>query len=45
MPIPWNREKYYENEIIAKYDFALKTICEKNNLPHTYMADLLNKNI
>ena len=39
-PIPWNRDKYYKNEYIQKYNQTLKVICKENEV---YFIDLFHK--
>ena len=43
MPVPWNRNKSYENAIIAKYDNLIKEVCKENKLLFIPMFELLNK--
>lgn len=31
-PIPWNKDKFYKNEYIKKYDEIIKLVCKNNNL-------------
>lgn len=42
MPIPWDRTKYYENEIIRKYDQAISDVCKKNGIPFVSVIEVLN---
>lgn len=42
-PTPWNTDFLYKNKDIQEYNRAIKSSCEKNNLPFIEMYDLLNK--
>jgi lysophospholipase L1-like esterase len=33
MPVPWRTEIYYSNDMIEKYNSALKKFCVKNSIP------------
>ncbi len=43
MPIPWNETKFYENEIIQKYDKVIEKVATENSLKYIPMFDLLNE--
>ncbi len=40
-PIPWNKEAYYKNEDIKKYNIIIKELCSSNNLLFIELYDLL----
>ncbi len=42
MPIPWGKEKYYENDVILQYDSVIRQICQKSNILYIHMFDLLD---
>lgn len=41
MPIPWAKEKYYDNESIQKYDDVVRSFCELNKLSFISMRGVL----
>lgn len=43
MPIPWAKNKYYDNENVNQYNSVVKSFCEENNLSFVDMLDLLDK--
>ena len=44
MPIPWAKEKFYDNENIAKYNLTLEKAAREHGLPFINLLDLLNAN-
>lgn len=42
MPIPWSKEKYYDNESVRKYDNTVRTFAESNGLLFISMQGVLN---
>lgn len=38
-PIPWNKNKSYKNEIIKKFNEAIKEICDKESIPFIEVLD------
>ena len=42
MPIPWDKIKYYENEIIRGYDQAISDVCKRNSIPFVGLFGLLD---
>jgi lysophospholipase L1-like esterase len=43
MPIPWDANKYYQNNIIKLYDKAIEEICIEKKLLYISLFDLLGK--
>jgi|SRR3989344_1772791 len=43
-PIPWNKQKYYDNENLKLFRDIIKQFCEKSNISVIDMLDLLNNN-
>lgn len=43
IPIPWDKEKYYDNENISLYNDAIKDICEKEKVAFCDMAGVVEK--
>lgn len=41
MPIPWAKEKYYDNESVRKYDDIIRAVCETNQLRFISMRGVL----
>lgn len=41
MPIPWETEKFYDNENIAMYNSVIEKVSVKNRLPFLNLLDLL----
>jgi lysophospholipase L1-like esterase len=41
MPLPWDTDKYYDNESIVKYNDALGEFCEKNSLMYADMRGVV----
>ncbi len=44
MPIPWSKEKFYDNDNIAKYNLVIKGVSAEYNLLFLDMFDLLEMN-
>lgn len=42
MPIPWAKEKFYDNDNITKYNSIIKKVSTKHGLPFIDMFDLLS---
>lgn len=41
-PIPWSPTKHYTSENISKYDSAIKSVCDKQNLPFMDMSGVIS---
>ena len=44
MPIPWAKNKYYDNENVDQYNLAIRLFCEENKLSFISVLGLLNTN-
>jgi lysophospholipase L1-like esterase len=41
MPIPWDADIYYDNEMIKGYDLELKNVAQANSARYLHMFDLI----
>ena len=41
MPVPWDLEKYYDNESINLYDDAIKKFCKQNGIDYISMKEVV----
>lgn len=44
MPIPWNHEKYYDNESIKRYDKMVEDFCGENDARYVSMKGVVSTN-
>lgn len=44
-PVPWNIEKFYDNDSIKKYNIVIKKVCEEMELGYVPMFDVLDENM
>ncbi|OGI16397.1 MAG: hypothetical protein A3J63_01795 [Candidatus Moranbacteria bacterium RIFCSPHIGHO2_02_FULL_40_12b] len=44
LPVSWNKDAFYYNKSIIKYDEALREICQENKARYINVGDVIGKN-